>query len=227
MPTALAQDVPANIPNVELSGGSLSGRYWDRSYNEVSEIAGTQKKVALGGSWYQIAGRYKNYGLDVSGRNFRPKDLDYWKARNEIDVSLRYYFTKFPWVTPILGFHSVSQSGNKDALAAPPAFLDKDQSFLMGLRTSFVPFTTSGGHGMIVQGQISYLTTLEKKSNFGNQGEFKVGYVFTRGLLRLGVIGGQMRGFSNSTVPDKKVTDKYLHVRHTQITNSYGLFIQY
>lgn len=225
--TALGQaSATAVRPDFRLSFGYLSGTYEDTSKNEVKETSGEQSDIELTGSEVQVAGAWRNFDAELTSRTLQPKDVDYWSKRGELYFTLGYYWPSFSYVQPVVGYHQMSQSGDRDTEDAPPAFIDKNKAFVLGLRSSFSPFNF-GTHGPVVQVRQSYVTSLEAKRNFGDERYLGLGYYFQTGRFKAGLALGQLRNFFHASKPSDEDEELRLKVRHEYTVNRVGLYIEY
>lgn len=213
-------------PDFRLLFGYVGGEYKDTSRNEVKATEGEQTGIKLTGTEVQVAGAYGSFDAELTQRTMQPKDVDYWSKRSELYFTVGYYWLSFPYVQPVVGYHQMTQSGDLDATDAPPAFIDKNTAFVLGLRSSFCPYNF-GTHGPVIQLRQSYVTSLEAKRNFGDERYLGLGYYFQTGRFKAGLAVGQLRNFFNASKPSDDDDELRLKVRHEYTANRIGLYIEY
>ncbi len=224
---ALAQSSgPANRPDFRMMFGFLSGKYEDTARNEVKNTSSQEKAVKVSGSEVQIAGAYSDFDAELTQRTITPSSVDYWAKRSELYLTVGYYWPDFHFVQPVVGYHQMTQSGDRDVADAPAAFIDKNTAFVLGLRSSFCPYDF-GGHGPLLQLRQSYITSLEAKRNFGDERYLGLGYFFQTGRFKAALVAGQLRNFFNASKPSADDDALRLKVRHVYTANRIGLYIEY
>lgn len=213
-------------PSFRLLVASVSGSYRDYSRSDAKGVEGHLGKTKLTGTEVQAAGSYQTWELELGSRQLTPDGLEWWSRRAESTVALSYYWPRFRFVQPVVGLTRVTQSGDQDHADAPPAFIDTNMVSVLGLKTSFVPYSF-GTHGFLIQGRISYHTSFERVRNFGDEGYGGIGYVFATGRFKAALTARQMRSFFRAEKPEEPAELGYLTVRHVYVANRIGLYMEY
>jgi hypothetical protein len=213
-------------PAVRLGVGILKATYGDRSKSEAIERVDHSGEIAMSGTDVVLDGNYKNWEGELGVRSLTPDGTPWWSKRNETRLTGAYYWAKFRWVQPAVGYLMVSQAGDRSDDDAPPAFIDRNTALSFGLR-SLVNVWSFGKHGIIGEGRFDTLTSLESGRNFGDEGYLGIGYFFATGRFRGALVAGQLRNFFNAEVPDPDDSDVTLAVRHTYVANRFGVYFEY
>jgi hypothetical protein len=227
-PGALAQGgKKSGAPQARALVAYDTGSYDDHSVNELKGTAGDQRGVKLSGSDMQLAFNYKGFETEIWSRTLAPKSLPAWTKRSELSFTEAYYWDSFPWAQPTFGYFQMTQTGDETAPSAQPAFIDANRGLTFGLNVAAAPLDF-GGHGVLLQARLDYLTSLEKKRNFGTERDLGLGYyIDQQGGLRWGLVLSQVRNFFNAAKPDPADSTYNLAVRHVYTLNRIGLYIEY
>ncbi|MEZ4743352.1 MAG: hypothetical protein R3B45_13050 [Bdellovibrionota bacterium] len=126
----------------------------DNKYSEFSkeESSGLEKEVKdtpLTGSQVHFSCDYLAYGLSIGYRQIAASELKYLENRKETYINLYYRHPNLAWVTPMLGYYQAAQAGSKNASDAPPAFMDKNTAFTMGLKASGNIYNFNATHSLV------------------------------------------------------------------------------
>ena len=225
-PTRPGGQLRKNQATVRLSAGNLTASYSERNHNERESRVGSRDAVKLSGSEAQAAFSISEFETELGTRTLSPSGLPSWTRRSELTLIERWYWQKLPWIQPAFGAFQVEQTGDQTDPDAQPAFISRNTGLIFGLHASYNLLAFSW-HGVFASARIDYLSSLEKRYNFGTESAGILGYYLAFGKLRFALYGRLARSFFNASEADSQDKMYRLKVRHTYEAQSLGIQLDY
>lgn len=158
--------------------GVLPATYEETATNDSTEASETKTGLSMLGTQFALAVTWNAFELDLSWTRYVPSGVDYWQNRSDLNVTVGYYFKKFPYITPTIGFFQMSQVGNGKDPTAPPAFILANNALSFGLGAEWIPIAIKKKHCPIIIAKTSYLTTGQSGRNYGAEQQAGLGYTY-------------------------------------------------
>lgn len=206
--------------------GQIRTNYSDTGYDEVKDKYTSQEDVGLSGLSLAAGATWRQYEIEVENRNLKPNDLAYWESTVSNRVTIGRYMATVRFISPVVGYTILSQTGDRTADGAPPVFLHKATSLILGAHMAWAPlkfFNTSP----IVLGKYHYLTTGEAKTNYGYDYNAGGGWVYKAGSWQFGLTYSVTASRYLASIPSETVDGAILRLASTTKGRMIGLMIQY
>ena len=206
-------------PQAKFAAAYHSGMYLDQAKAEIPAAASELKDVKLTGQSFKFAYTIHDFELELGTRLLFPAQ-SFWNRRSENHFELGYYAQQLPYLGATLSYVQVHQTSERNHDDAPAAMIQRNRVIGLGLKTSLPPYMFTAAHGGLLQADLEYLTSFERKRNFGVDYTAGIGYVYAVGTTRMALVLGHTRNYFNGSVDDEVTENNVLHVRHIYTLNS-------
>lgn len=211
---------------VRLYLGGAKESYSDGGFDEGQQKYSLQEDVKLSGSLITLGGSFGRYDLEISHSSLKALDVDYWESVSTNEVTFGRYFNFSRAIFPVLGVLQSTQTGDRTVSDAPPVFLHKATSLLLGMHLDWIPFAYKSVGPQFI-GKYHYLTTGEAKDNYGYEYLAGGGLAYMRGKFTASLLYAVTKRHYLAAIPSETVEDAILRLSSESIGATYGLQFEY
>jgi hypothetical protein len=206
--------------------GKGAGLYDERSFDTGLGREGAVSQATIATLAGHAAIAFSGLETEV-GYRATSAALD-WISRQEFSLRENYYWPRFPWVQPGIGYFDIRQiqrvvnDDTDDWVVSMP----RNTGVTLGLSTRFAPSPWKN-HGPVFSGRLDYRTSLEAKRNFGYLQTGGVGYQIMGKNLRLTFEWQVTKDFYNAGRDLTTDTDRQVGLRYTAVVREGWVGVQY
>lgn len=225
--TAYGQAQSAKTRILRARFATMEGEYNSRSKTDQFDKTSEEQGIEVDVKTFAAGITFKVYELGFEQRRYVPKDVDFWKDRKEIYVTTGMHLGFLPWIVPQIGFYRMTQQIDETAADASAAVINKYNAFVLGFDVMATPYLYNATHGCTILANYRYLTSFEKKRNFGNELAAGLGYTYmmTKAQITLSLEKFWQYNFAEELIDGS--SDEYKSVRWKLNTTAMGFNIFY
>lgn len=212
--------------HVRIISSQTNMTYDEATKSQVTGLQSSVKGTEFSGTKIMLAANFQKFQADFDIRDTKTEGDGFWLGKKESTYNLGIAaIPDMHWFRIYLGYYDIKNNFDQEAADPPAAYVTDNNSLAFGLGTEGL--WNFGGHGINFLFRYQYLSTLERKRNYGYDLQAGLGYSYIHEKFTIGLIAGSRIHRFNNETESKEHPGFLLNVISESVEQFMGLYAHF